>query len=83
MITYTTNGFPFDYWPGVFDNYSTNIMLDNKILNVGLWDTGNSIDIVLFNCLFNFSSSTFSAVGSWPGGLRQVGRTFDYFSYFG
>jgi len=44
LITFTTNCFPGEYVPTVFENYNSNLFVADKQINLGLWDTRGSED---------------------------------------
>eukprot|EP00029_Vermamoeba_vermiformis_P013889 TRINITY_DN8837_c0_g1_i1.p2 TRINITY_DN8837_c0_g1~~TRINITY_DN8837_c0_g1_i1.p2 ORF type:complete len:232 (-),score=18.67 TRINITY_DN8837_c0_g1_i1:177-872(-) len=44
LISYTTNSFPGDHVPTVFDNYTATTIYKDHAVRMGLWDTSGSSD---------------------------------------
>jgi Ras-related C3 botulinum toxin substrate 1 len=44
LMTYSTNSFPVDYIPTVFDNSCKNVKIDGKLVELSLWDYASRED---------------------------------------
>lgn len=69
LITYSTNNFPTEYVPTVFDNYAVDLVISGNTYALALFDTGlNSNHLAYF--LIQLLETKFFI--SWPGRVRST-----------
>jgi small GTP-binding protein len=83
LISYSSNAFPGDYVPTVFDNYSTNVMHGNMPIALNLWDTAGQEDYsslrplsypqtdVFLLCFSIISRVSFANLTTWKAELEH------------
>ncbi|KAG5666582.1 hypothetical protein PVAND_014600 [Polypedilum vanderplanki] len=87
LISYTTNKFPSEYVPTVFDNYAVTVMIGNEPYTLGLFDTAGQEDYdrlrplsypqtdVFLVCFSVVSPSSFENVKEkWVPEIRHYGK---------
>ena len=87
LVTYTTNQFPSEYVPTVFDNYTITVMMGGKPYNLKLCDTVGQMDYErirplsypqtdIFLILYSVvSPSSYENRDGTAGGKSQIVRT--------
>ena len=86
LISYTTNKFPSEYVPTVFDNYAVTVMIGGEPYNLGLFDTAGQEDYDRLRPLSYPQTDVFLVCfsvinpASYENVKEKVKTVFNYFS---
>lgn len=74
LISYTTNKFPSEYVPTVFDNYAVTVMIGGDPYTLGLFDTaGKFVTIYIYDIIYIlWYILSYIILCYRSGGLRQT-----------
>jgi Ras-related C3 botulinum toxin substrate 1 len=62
LFSYTQNRFPVEYVPTIFDNYTATIKVDNRMVNLGLWDTAGQEEYARLRTLAYTNADVFLVI---------------------
>ncbi|CAD7688934.1 unnamed protein product [Nyctereutes procyonoides] len=62
LISYTTNAFPEEYIPTVFDNYGAQTSVDGQIVSLNLWNTAGEEEHIFVICFSIGNPSSYANV---------------------
>ncbi|KAL3066324.1 hypothetical protein OYC64_016309 [Pagothenia borchgrevinki] len=74
IVSYTTNGYPTEYVPTAFDNFTVMVVVDGKPVRLQLWDTAGHDELDLLRPLCYKNADVFLLVYSVvrPSSLRSL-----------
>lgn len=75
LISYTTNKFPSEYVPTVFDNYAVTVMIGGEPYTLGLFDTAGKYSNIPI-LIFNVNSMCTRECGCYDDRLQHVSYLF-------
>ena len=62
VVSYTTNGFPNQYVPTAFDNYSVDVSVGTRLVHFDICDTGGKVNSKTTTTMITFSSTNINGM---------------------